>query len=52
MNLLKAFTFIALGLAIAATGIYVANADDALPSAVDRSPRKRGDIGSIVHVAP
>jgi hypothetical protein len=34
MNPLKAFTLIALGLAIAAMGIYVANADDAPGAAV------------------
>jgi hypothetical protein len=34
MNLLKALTLIALGLAIAAMGIYVANADDAPGAAV------------------
>jgi len=34
MNSVKAFTFIALGLAIGAMGIYVANADDAPGAAV------------------
>ena len=34
MNPVKAFTLIALGLAIAAMGIYVANADDAPGAAV------------------
>ncbi len=34
LNVLKAFTFVALGLAIAAMGIYVANADDAPGAAV------------------
>ena len=34
MNPIKAFTLIALGLAIAAMGIYVANADDAPGAAV------------------
>jgi hypothetical protein len=34
MNNVKAFTLVALGLAIAAMGIYVANADDAPGAAV------------------
>jgi hypothetical protein len=47
MNPVKAFTLIALGLAIAAMGIYVANADDTAPL----FPQAQ-EVPSVIHTAP
>jgi hypothetical protein len=48
MNPVKAFTLIALGLAIAAMGIYVANADDVAAPLFPQSQ----EVPSVIHPAP
>ena len=48
MNPIKAFTLVALGLAIAGMGIYVANADDIAAALFPQSQK----VPSVIHTAP
>ena len=48
MNPIKAFTLVALGLAIAGMGIYVANADDIAAPLFPQSQK----VPSVIHTAP